>query len=389
MSSIWHRRLRDAVGRYGGLFNAHLHLDRAATFDDRYLASTGHRMAYDFHVSLARKHSMIGDLHAGPAFEREDFFRRVDETVAEMVAAGTRRGDTMVDVTADRVGLTGLGWMKEIKASWADRIDLRLAAYTPFGFDDAEPARWEVFAEGAREADFLGALPEADDIHHYPTHIGFMEHCRRVLELAQALGKAVHVHTDQRFEASENGTELLVEAVRRHGAPSSPDGEPMVWAVHMVSPSTYDEDRFARLADALAEHRIGVIACPSAALGMRMLRPLMAPTGNCVPRVLELIERGVAVRLASDNIADVCSPSTSADLVDEVFVLSAALRFYQPEILAKLACGVALEPADRAFVTEHLRKNHQEVLRTLATISHEQGGGELSAQQHPDRIALR
>ena len=388
MSSIWHSRLRDGIRRFGGMFNAHLHLDRAGTFDDRYLAATGPRMAYDFHVSLARKHSMIGDLHAGPAFERDDFFRRVGGTVAEMVAAGTRRGDTMVDVTADRVGLTGLGWMKEIKASWADRIDLRLAAYTPFGLDDAEPGRWEVFAEGAREADFLGALPEADDVDHYPTHIGFMEHCRRVLELAQELGKMVHVHTDQRFEASENGTELLVEAVRRHGAPRSPDGEPMVWAVHMVSPSTYDEERFARLADALAEHRIGVIACPSAALGMRMLRPLMAPTGNCIPRVLELIERGVWVRLASDNIADVCSPSTGADLVDEVFVLSAALRFYEPDILAKLACGMALEPADRTFVTDHLGKNRQEVLRALATIHRQPGDGDVSAQPTPDRAAL-
>lgn len=382
MSSIWHKRLREDIRRSGGMFNAHLHLDRAGTFDDRYLAATGHRMARDFHVSLARKHSMIGDLHAGPAFEREDFFRRVDETIAEMVAAGTRRGDTMVDVTADCVGLTGLGWMKEIRASWADRIDLRLAAYTPFGFDDGEPERWEVFAEGARQADFLGALPEADDTDHYPSHIGFMEHCRRVLELSQELGKMVHFHTDQRFEASENGTELLVEAVRRHGAPSSPDGEPMVWAVHMVSPSTYEEDRFARLADALAELRIGVIVCPSAALGMRMLRPLAAPTGNCIPRVLELIDRGVTVRLGSDNIADICSPSTGADLADEVFVLSAALRFYEPELLAKLACGVALEPADRAFVAEHLGKNHREVLRTIASIRYEQGGADHSAQQH-------
>ena len=374
MSSIWHRRLRDCIDQSGGMFNAHLHLDRAGTFEDRYLVATGHRMARDFHVSLARKHSMIADLHAGPAFEREDFFRRVNDTVAEMVAAGTRRGDTMVDVTADRVGLTGLAWMSEIRAAWADRIDLRLAAYTPFGFDDADRERWEVFVEGARQADFLGALPEADDTDHYPSHIGFMEHCRRVLELSQELGKMVHVHTDQRFEATERGTELLVEAVRRYGAPQSPDGEPMVWAVHMVSPSTYDEERFARLADALAEHRIGVIACPSAALGMRMLRPLAAPTGNCIPRVLELMDRGVRVRLGSDNIADLCSPSTGADLAEEVFVLSAALRFYQPELLARLACGMPPSDGDRTLVAEHLRSNDVEIRRALESLGYPVSG---------------
>ena len=139
----------------------------------------------------------------------------------------------------------------------------------------------------------------------------------------------------------------------------------MVWAVHMVSPSTYDDGRFWRLADAMAELNVGLIACPSAALGMRMLRPLQAPTGNCMPRILELLSRGVAVRLGSDNIADICSPSTTPDLVDEAFVLSAALRFYQPEIIARLLCGQRLDPSERAFVTEHLRRNDEEIRYAL------------------------
>lgn len=366
MSRVWYEQLRQGVRRGGGMFNAHLHLDRAGTFDDRYLPGTGHRMVEDFHVSLKRKHAMIADLHAGPAFDRDDFFARVEDALAEMVAVNTRRADTMVDVTPDpRVGLVDLGWMQEIKARWADRIDLRLGAYTPFGFDDADPARWEIFAEGARRADFIGCLPEADDTDDYPTHIGFTEHCRRVLELAQELGKMVHVHTDQRFEAGECGTERLIETIRRYGAPQSPEGEPMVWAVHMVSPSTYDDARFWRLADAMADLNIGLIACPSAALGMRMLRPLQAPTGNCMPRILELLSRGVAVRLGSDNIADICSPSTTPDLVDEAFVLSAALRFYQPEIIARLLCGQRLDPSARAFVTEHLRRNDEEIRYAL------------------------
>ncbi|TCK31150.1 hypothetical protein EV667_1255 [Ancylobacter aquaticus] len=366
MTRAWYERLRQEIRRSGGMFNAHLHLDRAGTFDDRYLAGNGHRTAEDFHISLKRKHSMIADIHAGPAFERDDYFARVEDALAEMVAVDTQRADTMVDVTPNRVGLTGLGWMKEIQTRWADRIDLRLGAYTPFGFVDAEPERWEIFAEGARQADFIGSLPEADDTDDYPTHIGFMEHCRRVLELAQDLGKMVHVHTDQRFEASECGTERLVEAVRRYGAPRSESGEPLVWAVHMVSPSTYDEARFLRLAADMAEMNIGVIACPSAALGMRMLRPLQAPTGNCMPRVLELVSRGVAIRIGSDNIADICSPSTTANLIDEGFVLSAALRFYQPEIIARLLCGQRPDAAERAFVSEHLDKNTHEIERMLS-----------------------
>ncbi len=362
---IWYDRLTAEVRKQGGLFNAHLHLDRAGTFDDRYLATAHHRVFEDFHVSLQTKHAMIADLHAGPAFDRDDFHQRVTATLEEMHAVGTVRADTMVDVTPDRVGLTGLEWMQQIKVQWADRIDIRLGAYTPFGFRDSEPHRWQVFEEGARRADFIGCLPEADDTDDYPEHIGFEEHCRRVLELAQGTGKMVHVHTDQRFEDSERGTERLVEAVRRHGAPVAADGEPMIWAVHLVSPSTYDDDRFYRLADAMAELRIGLIACPSAALGMRMLRPLSSPTGNAMPRVLELLSRGVHVRMGSDNIADICSPSTTANLIDEALVLSAALRFYQPEVIAKLLCGEALHQSDRAFVSEHLARNAEEIAKAL------------------------
>jgi cytosine/adenosine deaminase-related metal-dependent hydrolase len=285
-----------------------------------------------------------------------------------MVACKTRRADTLVDVTADRVQLNALNTLQQIKQQRADEIEILLGAYSPLGFNDREPQRWEIFAEGVNQADFIAALPEADDIEDYPDNIGFMEHCRRTLELATTQGKMIHVHTDQRNEPSENGTEQLLEAIDRYGAPQPVDGEPMVWAVHMISPSTYDESRFQRLVDNLLRHQVGVICCPSAAIGMRQIRPLMTPTYNSIPRVLELAAAGVPIRIASDNIADICSPTTTADLTDEVLVLSAALRFYHPDILAKFAVGLALDDAERKLINDHLTKNQQEIDKILQQI---------------------
>ena len=361
----FYRLLAERVEELGGLFNAHLHLDRAGTLGDAYLETAGHQILENSHISLHEKHDLINSLHAGPAYAAEDLARRVNETLDVMVDVQTTRADTLVDVTADAVGLEALEILLEIKAARSHEIDLRIGAYSPLGFKDAEPERWEMMVEGAAQADFLGALPEADDIDDYPDHIGFSEHCRRMLQLAQKQNRFVHVHTDQRNEPTESGTERLIEAVREFGAPASPSGEPMVWAVHMISPSTYDELRFERLVRGLVECNIGVICCPSAAVGMRQLRPIRTPTYNSIPRVLELLAAGVEVRLASDNIADICSPSTTADLTDEVFILSAALRFYHVDILAKLAAGVALDDADRQFVAEHLAKNEIEIERVL------------------------
>ena len=361
----FYQSLGAAIEKFGGIFNAHLHLDRAGTLDDKYFAGIGYHVLENSYVSLHRKHSMIADIHLGPAYKSKDLHQRVNGYLDMMVAVGTVRADTLVDVTADGVGLSALKTLLKIKRARAKEIDMRLGAYSPLGFTDAEPERWEVLLEGAQQADFIGSLPEADDTKEYPGNIGFIEHCRRVLELAKRLNKMVHVHVDQRNEPSETGTEQLIDAVRRFGAPTSPSGEPMVWAIHTISPSTYEEARFNRLLEGLLESNIGVISCPSAALGMRQYRPLLTPTYNSIPRILEMIAAGVHVRLGSDNIADICSPSTTANLIDEIFILSAALRFYHPVILARLAAGLRLSDDERSFVTEHLRRNQLEVEKFL------------------------
>lgn len=361
INNLWYRRLGIAVQNLGGMFNAHLHLDRAGTLDETYMESIGYRILETSYVSLHKKHGLITNLHQGSAYEQADFNRRVNGFLDEMVAVNTVRADTLVDVTTDGIGLSALQWLLDIKQLRSDQIDLRIGAYSPFGFDDADPERWNLMVEGAKIADFIAALPEADDIKEYPTHIGFYEHCKRTLLLAQELNKPIHVHVDQRNEPSESGTEQLIAAVKEFGAPTSLNGEPMVWAVHLISPSTYDDKRFYSMLDGMLACNIGMITCPSAAIGMRQYRPIQTPTYNSIPRVLEMLVAGVHVRVGSDNIADICSPSTTANLIDELFVLSAAIRFYNPEILAKLAAGLKLNEQERNFIREHLARNDMEI----------------------------
>jgi hypothetical protein len=98
---------------------------------------------------------------------------------------------------------------------------------------------------------------------------------------------------------------------------------------------------------------------------MRQLRPIWSPTHNSIPRVLELLRAGVWVRLGSDNVADICSPSTTADLNDEIFVLSGAVRFYDVEILAKLGAGIRLSESDRRVIADHLDRNDAEIEKVL------------------------
>ena len=174
------------------------------------------------------------------------------------------------------------------------------------------------------------------------------------------LGKPVHIHVDQKNDPAEDCTETVIRLIDELGL-AYPAPEPLVWLVHVISPSTYDEARFTRLAEALAERNIGVICCPSAALSMRQLRPLATPTGNSIARVLEMLAAGVRGRLGSDNLCDVTSPAGTVDLVDELFVLTNAVRFYDIDIMSKLGAGEPLDAADRAKIRTHLEHDLSEV----------------------------
>lgn len=359
MKSPFYDTFRAEMERLGGYHNAHVHLDRANTLDDGFVDHGRVRVLESSHISLQKKHKLIASVHEGPAYDPENLGARVRATLDIMDEVGTRLVDTMVDVTPDRVGTSALEQIMGIARDYGTRMEVRAAAYTPLGFRDDEPERWRVFEAGVKLADFIGCLPEADDTDDYPDNIGFEEHCVRMVDLARRSGKMLHVHTDQLNIPQENGTERLIEVLRREG-PLAGD-EPQVWAVHAISPSTYDDARWEAYVEGLKETNIGIISCPSAAIGMRQLRSVATPTYNSIVRVLDLAAAGVPMRLASDNIADMCSPTTTADLTDEVFMLSAALRYYKVEILAKFAAGLPLSADERAAVQDHLDRNDEEI----------------------------
>jgi cytosine/creatinine deaminase len=354
--SPYYHELAIAIEASGGHFNAHLHLDRAGTYHETLRLLTGSVVQDATSLTLAGKHALIPLIHESSQYDPSNLDARVSFYLDEMIRAGTRRADTVVDTTLDRVRLRALHVFAELKDRYCGRLDLRIGAYSPLGFRDDEPARWELLEEGAKLADFVGLLPERDDKQMYPDHIGFRESCMRAIALSRSLGKGIHIHVDQANHQNENGTETVLDVLDELGG-SAPVGDPDIWLIHLISPSTYDEVRFNEMRSRMAELNVGVITCPSAAISMRQYRGLMSPTYNSIARVLELLEAGVHVRMGSDNICDVTSPTGTPDLMDEVFVLSNALRFYDVAILAKIASGSRLDKSERMRIRAHLEND--------------------------------
>jgi hypothetical protein len=366
--SAFFRELDAQIAANAGLLNAHAHMDRFATANPRFYGEGVDHKRLET-IRLWDKHSATTLLHRGEAYREDSLRSRMSRFLEESSALGAARVDSFIDVAEEIPCGRGLGALQvalELKHAFEDRIELRVGAYPLFGFKDREPERWSLFLEAANAADFIGTSPERDDPGFYGAdegHIGLERHFRRTLELALELRKPIHYHLDQQVNPHESATEALVEVIEDASFHSelvqAGKEEPFVWAVHAISPATYDGERLTRLLDRMAALNIGVVCCPSAALSMRRIRTYQAPINKSLAEILPMIDRGMAVRIGTDNVDDMFLPATTLDPRDEVAYLSNALRFYRPRILAKLACNQPLGHDDRATVREHLEEERR------------------------------
>jgi len=357
----------ERVASLGGFMNAHLHLDRAGTYGSAKKSLTSEGVHGGEYLTLGEKHGVIPRIHASREFEPARFQERMEFYINKLVEFGATRADTFVDVTPGSLQDRGFWMLHEMKEKWADRLDLRLGAYNPLGFRTGENQGWNLLSSVGQAADYFGLLPERDEKSRYPDHIGFEESCRKAIELAQEFQKELHVHIDQANHSFELDTERFIDLLERQGYEPSP-GVPSIWLVHVISPSTYSEERFSRLVERLCSMNLGVITCPSAAISMRQYRPLVSPTSNSIARVLEFLAAGIPVRVGSDNICDITMPLGTCDLVKEIFVLANALRFYEIDILASISSGGVLNREQIERVQTHLREDELVVSQVASEV---------------------
>jgi len=370
----WDQILERTVRSFGGWVNAHTHLDRANTFAPEYLQHANIDPVGAAGLSLPVKQILVGELHKGQAYRPDNLYGRMRVELERMAALQVREVVSFVDATPD-IGLDAIEQAARLREEFRDRLTLKIAVSPIFGFKNPQvnPDRWNIYRQAAEIADVLGGLPSKD---RGEGRVGFDGHVRMILELGKTMRKPVHLQVDQDNDPREEETEQLAQAVRWLGAPEVPgeDG-PTVWAVHAISPACYEEGRFQRLVDALLTYNIGVICCPTAALSMFQLRPMLTPVHNSIARILDMLVAGVPVRIGTDNICDIFIPNGDGSVRSEVWVAATALRFYHAMVWAKIGAAVPLNEGDKEWIRQALQRAHDTWSSVAAALARTAGNG--------------
>ncbi|MEA2825938.1 MAG: cytosine/creatinine deaminase [Actinomycetota bacterium] len=286
----------DAEGRavLPGLVDAHVHLDKAYQLDalvdsgaplgtlDEALAAT----------AAVRRGLTTADRVAG-----------AERLLARMVRHGTAAARVHVELDPG-TGLAAVRWHVELAATWADRIDLQLVAFPQHGlFHDPEVP---VLLEEALIAGchVVGACPYADD--------DAARHVAHVAEVADRHGRLLDLHIDFTADPGVHDLDHVVEEARNRGWASG-----RVTLGHVTSLAAMTADDMGRRATALAAAGIGLVSLPATDTYL---------TGTVAP-FRALIDAGVMVAVATNNVANAFTPYGDGSLLQVAWLAGLVGRF--------------------------------------------------------------
>lgn len=274
------------------------------------------------------------------ASTEEDVRERAARLFGRALEHGSLRLRTHVDVD-ELIGERGLRGVLAARAAVAGTLDVEIVAFATKLCDpttaDGEARLRSAVRDGA---DLLGAVPA---LHADP-----VASVERILDLAAELDRPVDIHVDEASTPDGFTLEAFADATLARGL------EGRVTASHTCALAVVDEETARRTIEKVAAARITVIALPA-------LNLYLQGRGEGTPRVRgltlvhELIEAGVPVRFASDNVSDVFYPYGDADPLEAAWLAAVAAQLDDEGVVlagvcdgrSRLAVG---DPADLVVV---------------------------------------
>jgi cytosine deaminase len=272
-----------------GLADMHQHLDKSRT---RTLVSNPSGT-----LSGASKAYQA----VAPSITQNQMITRAMRTIEACSAHGTVAIRTHTNIDPESK-LRGVEAMIEVQERSADHMRIQVVAHVTSKTTSmfAESRDW---LRGAVSlgVDAIGGVPAFSD---HPA-----EFLKLLFEMADSTGLPLDMHIDEHLDETRMVFDDLVAMTRAYGMRGR------VVAGHCSALSALPPGEAARIIDAFRDAGIGVVTLPAANLFLQGRdAPRLAPRG--LAPVKQLVDAGVAVAAASDNIQDPFVPSGSGDLLE-------------------------------------------------------------------------
>ncbi len=270
---------RDLAGRLllPGFVEAHCHLDKNLTLERVGNASGTLMEAIENWVAFK------------PSLTHADYLERVTAGLEMALLNGVTALRSHVDVSVIG-GLRALEAVLEAKEQFAGAMDVQTVALGGAGIDAHETELMR--SAMAAGAEVVGGCPW---ITPDPSAA-----VQAVFELAEATGKPIDLHVDETEDPTVNTLEqIALETIRR-------GWQGRVTVGHCCSLEFIAQGDADRLMDLVAQAGLQVVSLPACNLNLQGRAAHPAPRG--LTRVAELLERGVNVAFASDNVRDPFHP---------------------------------------------------------------------------------
>lgn len=310
-----------------GIFSCHAHIDRAFTITEEMWAQ-----AMDL---MEKKWILMRDLK-----KSEEYFENMEDRFDMYIQNMKEQGITACRTHVDADSIVGLRVVK-LAAKIRDKYKkdgsfiLQLVPQPLEGFlnedaTDFDKSKIETYEQACKLCDAVGGLPSRD--RKLKGGGGDKKHADVLFSIAKNLGKDLDIHIDQENNPDERDTEMILKKVIEHNYPGH------LTILHGISLACQPENYRKEMYELYKETGTNCTVSPRAAIGMTQLKDKTAPVHNSIAPAVEMMEAGINVSIGTDNISDIFIPNSNGDIWDEINLFADAVRLYDVEKLATVAC---------------------------------------------------
>ncbi|MBI2371602.1 MAG: amidohydrolase family protein [Deltaproteobacteria bacterium] len=298
-----------------GFVDLHMHLDKAFTAKDC------PNPAGTLRGAIAATDRLK------PAMTKDDLVARAARLAEMAMRAGTCALRTHADLDG-MAGLRGVEALLEVREAYRGRVRIEVAVF-PTGRLSLAQGRDLIRKALAAGADVLGGVTSATD--DPPRQID------ELFALAREFDRNLDLHVDETDDPQMLSLEYLADKTIREGY------QGRVCAGHCCSLGVVDEQTAHRVIQKVREAGITVITNPATNLYLQGRGA--HPKWRGLTRVRELLQAGVNLAVASDNVRDAFNPFGRADLLEIALLLALAAHLGSPEEQAVVLAMATTNPA--------------------------------------------